>query len=110
MRHILMKATKGSLGTADLSPLSPFHEDDVIDAIKLGKMGGIDIFSEHEKPISIDEIKVHPAFKVKNHEWVPYDESKLPIKRYYNWLYLHVGRANRHCYFRLSDTSLSQMR
>jgi hypothetical protein len=86
MRHILMKATKGSLGVADLSPLSPFHEDDVIEGSRLGKMGGIDIFSEKEKPISIGEIKVHPAFKMENHEWVPYDESKLPIRRYYNWL------------------------
>ena len=81
-----MKATKGSLGVADLSPLSPFHEDDVIEGSRLGKMGGIDIFSEEEKPISTGEIKVRPAFKMENHEWVPYDESKLRIRRYYNWL------------------------
>ena len=35
-----MKATKGNLGTADLSPLSPFHEDDVIEAIDLERWVG----------------------------------------------------------------------
>lgn len=86
MRHVLLKATKGSLRAADLSPLSPFHEDDVIEGNRLGKMGGIDIVSEEGKPRSTGEIKLHPAFKMENHEWVPYDESKLPIRRYYNWL------------------------
>jgi len=86
MGHILMKATKGSLGAADLSPLSPFHEDDVIEGSRLRKMGGIDVSTAEGKPVSLGEIKAIPAYKWKGHEWSPYDNSKLRVKRYYNWL------------------------
>jgi len=86
MRHILMKATKESLGAADLSPISPFHEDDVIEANRLGGMGGMDIFTGEGKPVSVGEIKMLPAYKWESREWVPYDKSKLHIRRYYNWL------------------------
>ena len=86
MRHILMKATKGSLGAADLSSLSPFHEDDVIEGSRFGAMGTMDIFTAEGKPASLGEIKVIPAYKWKGHEWFPCDDSKLRVKRYYNWL------------------------
>jgi hypothetical protein len=86
MRQVLMRGTKGRLGVADLSPLSPFHEDDVIEAKTVGKMGGIDIFTAEGKPVSVGEIKATPAYKWEGHEWVPYNQSKLHISRYYNWL------------------------
>ncbi|MBA7663312.1 hypothetical protein ES703_71351 [subsurface metagenome] len=86
MRHILLKATRGSLETSDLSPLSPFHEDDVIEGNRLRKMGGIDVSTAEGKPVSLGGIKAIPAYKWKGHEWSPYDNSKLRVKRYYNWL------------------------
>lgn len=86
MRRILTKATKGTLGVLDLSPLSPFHKDDVIAGSGLGKMGGIDIFTAEGKPASQGEIKVMPAYRWKGHEWAPYDNNKLRVKRYYNGL------------------------
>jgi hypothetical protein len=92
MRQVLMKATKGRLGVTDLSPLSPFHEDGVVEANSLGEMGGIDIFSAEHKPVSVGEIKAFPAYKWDSGEWIPYDKSKLPIKRYYNWLDFMWGR------------------
>lgn len=86
MRQVLMRGTKGRLGVADLSPLSPFHEDDVIEAKTVGKMGGIDIFTAEDKPASVGEIKATPAYKWEGHEWVPYNQSKIHVSRYYNWL------------------------
>ncbi len=71
MRQVLMRATKGRLGVADLSPLSPFHEDDVIAGSSLGKMGGIDIFTKEGKPASQGEIMAIPAYRWKDHEWAP---------------------------------------
>jgi hypothetical protein len=86
MRHILMKAARESLEVTELSPLSPYHEDDVIEANKFGEMAGIDFFNVEGKPISVGEVKVVPAYKWKGQEWIPYDSSKLRIRRYYNWL------------------------
>lgn len=86
MRRVLIRAAKGNLSVADLSPLSPFHEDDIIEANRLGEMGGIDIFTADGKPVSEGEIKVWPAYKWESHEWVDYDRSKLHVRRYYNWL------------------------
>jgi len=86
IRQLLMKATKGNLWVADLSPLSPFHEDGIVEANRLGGMGGMDIFTGEGKPVSVGEIKMFPAYKWESREWVPYDKSKLHIRRYYNWL------------------------
>jgi len=86
IRQLLMKATKGNLWVADLSPLSPFHEDGIVEANRLGKMGGMDIFTGEGKPVSVGEIKMVPAYKWESREWVPYDNSKLHVRRYYNWL------------------------
>ena len=86
MKSLLLKAAKGSIEIADLSPLSPFHEDDVISADKLSEMAGIDIFNAEGKPVSLGEIKMSPAYKREGHEWVPYDQNNLHISRYYSWL------------------------
>jgi hypothetical protein len=86
MRWVLKKATRGTLGAADLSPLSPFHEDDIVEANKFAEMGGMDIFAADGKPVSVGEIKVLPAYKWNGHELAPYDKNKLHIRRYYQWL------------------------
>ena len=86
MKSLLLKAAKGSIGAADLSLLSPFHEDDFIDTNILSQMGGMDIFNAEGKPVSTDEIKMTPAYKRKGNEWIPYSQNKPHISRYYNWL------------------------
>lgn len=86
MRRVLMRATNGGLGVADLSSLSPFCEHGVIEGNVLGEMGGVDIFTAKGEPVSVGEIKAQPAYKWEGHDWVPYNQSKLYVNRYYNWL------------------------
>lgn len=86
MGRVLLKVARGTLTVADISPLSPPHEDDMVQASILGDMGGIDVFNAELEPVSVGEIKMFPAFKRQNDQWVPYDKNVLPLRRYYRWL------------------------